>query len=178
MGLRNRFADRPKIVPAWIDGRRLVPDDRLSARERWHRSQLIGFIGPGISLEAEEVCQQVCGVRSRKPWTDVDLWEFFISLPAEMKFPDLRAKGLVRDLLRGRVPDEILDRRDKTVFDAAAIAEVDYPALRAMLIDAPHRISGIDYRLLAAALEAERLTPIEYRWARNLANVHAFLSQW
>ncbi len=178
MAARNRFAARPASVPAWIDRSRLVPDDPVSARERWRDSQLTGFVGPGISLEAEEVCQQVCGVRSRKPWTDIDLWEFFLSLPAEMKFPDLRAKGLVRDLLRGRVPDEILDRRDKTVFDAAAMADVDYAALRGLLIDSPHRISGVDYRRLAAALDAERLTPIEYRWARNLANVHAFLSQW
>lgn len=178
MAARNRFSPRPRQVPPWIDARRLDPDQRLAARERWRHSQLIGFTGPGISLEAEEVCQQVCGVRSRKPWTDVDLWEFFLSLPAEMKFPDLRAKGLARDLLRGRVPDAILDRGDKTVFDAAAMAELDYPALRGLIIDSPHRISGIDYRTLAATLEAERLTPIEYRWARNLANVHAFLSQW
>ena len=41
----------------------------------------------------------------------------FLSLPAEAKHPDSNYKGLVRRLLRGRVPDEILDRTQKTVFN-------------------------------------------------------------
>lgn len=165
-------------LPAWIDGRRVASRGSVPVRERWRRLQLTGFVGPGISLEAEEVCQAVTGVQSRKPWTDIDLWEFFLSLPAEQKFPDDRSKGLVRNLLRGRVPDEILDRSDKTVFDEAALAEVDYAALRRLLIGTQHRIAGVDYGLLNERLQAEDLRTVEYSWARNLASVHAFLSQW
>jgi hypothetical protein len=165
-------------IPDWIEARRVARGTHRSARERWHRTQLSGFIGPGVSLEAEEVCQAVTRVRSRKPWTDVDLWEFFLGMPAEQKYPDLRPKALVRELLRGRVPDVILDRTDKTVFDEAALAEIDYPALRA-LIDVPGpRLDGVDYRRLFALLDARRLATHDYRWARSLASVHAFLSQW
>ena len=133
---------------------------------------------PGISLEAEEVCQAVSGVEARRPWTDVDLWEFFLSLPAEQKFPDASQKGLVRDLLRGRVPNEILDRQDKTVFDAAALAQVDYATLRQYLVSPAHRIAGVDYERLATRLDSERLSVVELGWARNLATAHAFLAQW
>lgn len=178
MAARNAFTRQPLMIPRWVDRRRASAGESVSVSERWRRSQLVGFIGPGISLEAEEVCQEVCGVRSRKPWTDVDLWEFFLSLRAEQKFPDLRAKGLVRDLLRGRVPDEILDRQDKTVFDEALMAEIDYPTLRGFLIEPKHRIEGVNYGTLADLLRREHLTPVDYRWARNLANVQAFLSQW
>jgi asparagine synthase (glutamine-hydrolysing) len=179
MDARHALArGRPPVVPAWVDARMAMDSERLPARERWRRTQLAGFIGPGVSLEAEEVCQAIVGVRSRKPWTDVDLWEFFLGLPAEQKFPDLRAKGLVRDLLRGRVPDEILDRTDKTVFDEAALAEIDYATLRRLLVAPKHHIAGIDYGRLAAVLETQSLTTIDYRWARSLANIHAFLSQW
>ncbi len=147
-------------------------------RERWRRSQLAGFIGPGIALEAEEVCQAVCGIASRRPWTDIDLWELFLSLPAEQKFPDSRPKGLVRDLLRGRVPDEVLDRQDKTVFDEAAIAEIDYAVLRRYLVAPNHHVDGVNYSQLAELLRTESLTPLDYMWARELAGSHAFLSQW
>lgn len=168
-----------RTIPAWLDertarrGRESVP-----VKERWRRLQLSGFIGPGVSLEAEEVCQAVTGVRSRKPWTDIDLWEFFLSLQAEQKFPDLRPKGLVRDLLRGRVPDMILDRRDKTVFDEAALAVIDYATLRRYLTKPDHRVAGVDYELLGERLEAADFGTVEYAWARNLANIHAFLEQW
>jgi asparagine synthase (glutamine-hydrolysing) len=169
---------RPATVPAWVDWRRAADEEPIPVRERWQRSQLAGFIGPGIALEAEEVCQAVCGVRSRRPWADVDLWELFLSLPAEQKFPDLRPKGLVRDLLRGRVPDEILDRQDKTVFDEAALAEIDYATLRRYLATPDHRVEGVDYVRLSELLRTEKLTRLDYVWARELAGIHAFLSEW
>ena len=165
-------------VPAWIDERAVDWGSRPSPRERWRRLQLTAFIGPGISLEAEEVCQAVSGARSRKPWTDVDLWELFLSLRAEQKFPDRQPKGLVRRLLRGNVPDAILDRTDKTVFDEAGLAEIDYPTLRRYLVQPGHRMAGVDYRALQRRIEAQDLSVIEYGWARTLCTVQAFLAQW
>ncbi len=169
---------RPSRVPAWIDPRLATLEEPLPVRERWRQTQLGAFIGPGVSLEAEEVCQAVCRVQSRKPWTDVDLWEFFLSLPAEQKFPDLRSKALVRDLLRGHVPDAILDRKDKTVFDAAALTKIDYPILRTHLVAAEFHMPGVDYRQLQQILERQHMTALDYMWARSLATVHAFLSNW
>lgn len=179
LAARNALGrQRPASVPGWIDRRKATEEEPIPARERWRRSQLAGFIGPGIALEAEEVCQAVCGIRSRRPWTDIDLWELFLSLPAEQKFPDHRVKGLVRDLLAGRVPSEVLDRQDKTVFDEAALAQIDYATLRRYLIAPSHQVEGVDYSRLARLLETETLTRIDYVWARELAGIHAFLSQW
>jgi len=179
MRARNAIGrGRPATVPTWIDLRRAIDEEPMAAGQRWRRSQLVGFIGPGVALEAEEVCQAVVGVSSRRPWTDIDLWELFLSLPAEQKFPDLRPKGLVRDLLRGRVPDEVLDRTDKTVFDEAMLAEIDYPTLRRFLSRPDERLPGVDYARLDTLLQSEQLGPLDYQWARNLAGVHAFLSQW
>jgi hypothetical protein len=122
------------------------------------------------------VCQAVCGVRARRPFADVDLWEFFLSLRADVKFPDTRAKRLLRQLLRGRVPDEILDRTDKTVFDDAVLANVDYATLRRLLVDPEHRIDGVDYETLGERLRGEKLGIVDYIWVTRLAAVHAFLS--
>lgn len=171
---RNRFS----TTPSWVDRRGIAPVESVAVRERWRRLQLTAFIGPGISLEAEEVCQAVTGVRSRKPWTDIDLWELFLRLPADQKFPDLQSKSLVRELLRGRVPDFILDRQDKTVFDEAGLANVDLERLRRHLSDPAIRIAGVDYRELQRRLDFGNLGTIDYGWARNLATVHAFLAQW
>lgn len=168
-------------LPAWIDGVKAsegAAQEIASARQRWRRLQLSAFRGPGLSAEAEAICQAACGVRVRRPWTDVDLFELFLSLPAGQKFPDTRGKSLVTRLLRGRVPDAILDRRDKTVFDEALLAQIGYATLRRFLVDPPHRLHGVDYEALGERLRREDLERSDYHYARQLAGVHAFLAQW
>jgi asparagine synthetase B (glutamine-hydrolysing) len=169
---------RSPLVPLWVDVAVATEDAPVPIRERWRKSQLGAFIGPGTSLEADEICQAVSGVTVRRPWTDVDLWEFFLSLRAEQKFPDLRSKPLVRNLLRNRVPDEILDRTDKTVFDEAGRDRIDYDVLGRFLMRPEYRMRGVDYGRLGRLIAERKLTMLDYQWARDLANVHAFLAQW
>ncbi len=169
------------FVPDWVEAE--APNEHAARaipgpRGRWRKEQFAGFVGPGVSVEAASVCQAVCGVRVRRPWIDVDLWEFFLGLRAEQKFPNHLNKWLVRDMLRGLVPDLVLDRTDKTSFNEAHLAQIDYDVLRRYLIDPEHRIPGVDYALLAERLRGEGLGILDYNWARNLATAHAFLAQW
>lgn len=152
---------------------------RRPARKRWTSAQVMSFFGaPGLSQEADSVVQAVTGMRVRRPFADVDLWEFFLSLPAEQKFPANETKGLVRRLLRGRVPDSILDRTDKTHFNDYIMASVDYIELGRWLREPQVQIRGVDYRALADRLDAKDLSLAEYIWAKDLAGVHAFLGLW
>ena len=167
--------------PSWMDERRFnrsSTEFAVPASERWRHQQLLGFFGPGLPLEAEEIVEDANGIRLRRPWADVDVWEFFLSLQAETKYPTAQRKGLVRRLLRGRVPDVILDRQDKTVFDESIAARIDHAELRRWLLDPPDRIEGVDYEQLGDLLRTERLDAAGYQWARDLAQIHAFLSLW
>jgi asparagine synthase (glutamine-hydrolysing) len=168
-------------VPDWVDrGRatRAAVNSIVPQARRWSKVQLGPFSGVGLSIEADEICQEITGVRARRPWADVDLWEFFLSLPAEVKFPDTRGKTLVRRLLRGRVPEPILNRRDKTVFDDSVLSNIDYPELRRWLENPPSRVPGVNYDLLWDRLEHETLDLFDFIRAKDLASVHAFLSLW
>jgi asparagine synthase (glutamine-hydrolysing) len=166
-------------IPAWIDRRKAneaAATSLVGPRKRWSTLQLSPFTGPGSSVEAEEICQALSGVRARRPFADVDLWAFFLSLRADTKFPDLRGKSLLRRLLRGRVPDEILDRTKKTVFDDAILANIDYSTLRRLLLDSAYRMEGVDYKALGERLHREEIGIVDYKWVMRLAAVHAFLS--
>jgi asparagine synthase (glutamine-hydrolysing) len=173
---------RPRLrTPAWIDGRRVLKgatSDLVAPRDRWNRQQLAGMIGPGISMEAHQIFQEANGVRIRRPWGDVDLWEFFLSLPAEIKFPDARSKSLVRDFIRGKVPDSIVDRTDKTLLDEFVEANFDYQGLRYWLRQSEYRMPGVDYETLEQRIERDDLGTLEFLWARDLACIHAFMSAW
>ena len=165
-------------TPSWIDVERATAPVVRAARpgwERWRTLQLGGFVGPGLTMEADEIVQQVCGVRTRRPFADVDLWEFFLSLRAEVKFPDTHGKGLMRNLLRGRVPDEIVDKRAKTVFDESLLARMELPQLSSWLARGTFRLPGVDYGSLAARIDAGDLTVHEYIRAKDLAAIHAFV---
>lgn len=49
-------------------------------------------------------------IEVRCPFADADLAHFVDGLPIEYKFPRQEAKGLLKDALRGVVPDRVLDR--------------------------------------------------------------------
>ena len=182
--LHTRGLDNPNRIPDWLDRRKVnerapYRSDLLQpARSRWSGFQLIAFNGCTITMDAGDLCAALNGVTVRRPFADIDLWEFFLSLPAEDKFPDLGVKTLVRRLLRGKVPDPILDRRDKTFFDDHSMAQVNYPLFRQFLVEPDHRIDGVDYRRLSARLDCEDFTLIDWLWANDLVRIHAFLSLW
>lgn len=181
--VRMTGQDWRTYAPDWLDLKKLAEtpfrnDLVPPPGTRWREEQLGGFRGPGLSVEADDVCAAVCGVRIRRPLTDVDLWEFFLSLPAEQKYPRPQSKALIRDLLRGRIPDAILDRRDKTFFDDHALSQIDYDGLRHWLIDYPFRISGVKYDKLQDRLNQQNFSLRDYSWAKDLASIHAFLGLW
>jgi asparagine synthase (glutamine-hydrolysing) len=168
-------------LPRWVDRRAMNEANATFTqpplrRYRWEQTGF--FVGPPIGTESDETVQAACGVRNRRPWVDVDLAEFFISLPAEVKFPDFRFKTLARRLLRGRVPDEILNRMDKTYFNERMLGTVDWDTLRRWLVGSPVRVSGIDYRALAEEIDRREFTIADLKWATDLAKTHAFLAQW
>ena len=167
----------------WLDRTKLVEIESrfvVTPRKRWATAQLDFYTGSGIGLEADAICQAVSGMRVRRPWADVDLYEFFLSLPAEVKFPYSArgGKALVRDLLRGKVPDDILDREDKTYFNDYMMDRIDYASFRKYLVNPKYRISGVNYDVLEQRIEREDFEVGDYKWALDLAKCHAFLSLW
>ena len=177
-GLRRmRGTAQPRRVPPWITS---LPDPAPRGRglTRWEEEQLGFFRGSGVLLDAHDAVTALTRVDVRRPFSDIDLWETTLRLRAEVKHADPRWKGMLRDVVRGRVPDPILDRRDKTVFDANLLANIDYAALQRWLGTPRHHLPGIDYRMVAEAIEHRSLDLVEFMWMKDLAAAHAFLDQW
>jgi asparagine synthetase B (glutamine-hydrolysing) len=170
-------------MPPWVSRSRYDPwksrrDYLEPARNRWRTLQLLGTTGSTIMMEGDATCAAMAGVTIRRPLADVDLWEFFLSLRAEVKFPRLQWKALARQALRGVIPDEIIDRQKKTLFDEHVMRQVDYPTLERLLVKPRHRIDGIDYDVLATRIAGREMGFHEWLRARELARIHAFLNAW
>lgn len=167
-----------EVRPEWIIYGPVPQNTEIPSRRRWKTNQVSFFGGAAILLEAHDILQARIGMRVRRPWADLDLWQFFLGLRAEVKHAYPTSKGLLRHLLRGRVPDLILDRRDKTVFDAHLMSNIDRAALAHWLVEPPHRMPWIDYGRLADAIQKPNLGLREFMWMKDLAAIHAFLSTW
>ncbi len=170
-------------APDWVDlsvagDRSYRADITGPARQRWRHAQVAATRGTTTTLEADEICAACCGVRVRRPLADIDLWEFFLSLPAEVKFPDPLTKSLVRQAMRRRLPDAILDRRTKTLFDEYALGTADYVALERWIDPSVYRMPGVNYDLLRLRVAQRALGVTDLLWAYDLARVYAFVSLW
>jgi asparagine synthase (glutamine-hydrolysing) len=92
----------------------------------------------------------------RLPYLDRRVAEFALSLPASFLWRDGFAKAILRDAVRGLVPDPILARRDKVAFDPPEASWLATPAWReriaGVLLDPATRARGI---YDTAAIEAD-----------------------
>jgi asparagine synthase (glutamine-hydrolysing) len=176
----RRYRHPLAVIPPWMDAdriRRSQAANSLAPRNDWRKGQ-VGFLTvPSSSLEAYRMLQDRNGVRVRYPFADVDFWEFWLSLQAEIKHPDGRSKTLLRRLLRNRVPDEVLDA-PKVVFNAYVTDRIDYGALRKWLVNSSVRLEGINYELLENRIDSRGMQMSEFMWAKDLAAAHAFLGLW
>jgi len=70
-------------------------------------------------LRYEDRNSMAWSIESRVPFLDYRLVEWLVRLPVEIKLSGGRTKALMREALRGVVPDAILNRRDKMGFVTA-----------------------------------------------------------
>lgn len=152
------------------------PDLNPPGWDRYRTLQLWGFDGCTVTMDADATTAAIAGVTIRRPFADVDLWEFFLSLPAEVKFPTQEWKSLARRALRGVIPDEILDKRKKTFFDSHVASQIDYPLLERLLDNPRHKVRGMNYDELLRRVRARDLRLLDWLSVRELARVHAFLN--
>jgi len=67
-------------------------------------------------LQVEDRVTMACGLESRVPLLDRRIADLVCSAPPALKFQGGRGKHLLKEAVRGVVPDEIVDRRDKMGF--------------------------------------------------------------
>lgn len=74
-------------------------------------------------------------VENRSPFLDRDLFEFSLRIPTRHLVREGRAKAVLREAMRGIVPDEVLDNPRKVGFNAPVrqVMPLDDPAFRAWL---------------------------------------------
>jgi asparagine synthase (glutamine-hydrolysing) len=66
---------------------------------------------PGDLLTKIDIATMAHGLEARSPFLDDELMQFAASIPAALKLRGRETKAVLRDALRGWVPDSVLDKR-------------------------------------------------------------------
>ena len=64
---------------------------------------------PNDLIPKMDIATMAHALEARSPFLDHQLMEFAASIPAELKLPGMRKKGLLRDAVRPWLPPEVLD---------------------------------------------------------------------
>jgi len=89
-----------------------------------------------VILHEDDLNAMYFSIENRSPFLDRDLFEFTLSVPTRHLVRDGKAKAVLRESMRGIVPDPILDNRRKVGFNAPirALLDTHDPAVRDELL--------------------------------------------
>lgn len=176
-----RLAEGTRYLPRWLRGGRTEPlaDAVCTPFTRdWEASRLVSAQTPTSSyrqlddlerysvpalLRYEDRNSMAWGIESRVPFLDYRLVDFMLKLPTRHKVRRSQTKSILRRALRGLVPNEILDRRDKLGFVTPQYQWMHGP-LRSTINTA---LTGTDYRLgfLVDGRAVSALFDVQGYWA-------------
>jgi asparagine synthase (glutamine-hydrolysing) len=151
--LRLRGQRAEEELPAWITGplrARLLNSHDPRGAPDWLEEQSAIYGGRlEVLLEVLERIGLSRSVTLLHPLADLDLVEFFLGLPPEVKFAGGLAKGLVRQSFP-ELPTDVSGRAYKPHFDDVSSAGADPSDLQAAVSAGPRALPGVDWEALEA----------------------------
>jgi asparagine synthase (glutamine-hydrolysing) len=90
-----------------------------------------------VILHEDDLNAMYYSIENRSPYLDRGLFDFCYSIPPRHLIRDGMAKAVLRDAMRGIVPDRVLDSRRKVGFNAPIYSFLDVadPEVRGYLLD-------------------------------------------
>lgn len=133
-----------------------------------------------VILHEEDLNAMYFSIENRSPFLDRELFEFSQRIPPRHLVQDARAKAVLRDAMRGVVPQAVLDNRCKVGFNAPieALLDLSNPAVRReVLADSPV-FEMVRRECIAALCEKRNLPNSESKFLFYFLNAKMFLEEF
>ncbi len=133
-----------------------------------------------VVLHEDDLNSMFYSVENRSPYLDSRLCEFLYSVPAEHLIRDGYAKYLLRESVKGILPDSIRLDRVKKGFNASinSIFDLRSPLIREEVFDRKHHFSDIiDVQKMAELFDSENIPNHYSKFIFNLLNVIIFIEE-
>lgn len=112
-----------------------------------------------VILHEDDMNAMYYSIENRSPFLDRDLFDFCYSIPTHHLMRDGFAKVVLRDAMRGIVPDVVIDNPRKVGFNAPIFSflDVEHPDVRAQILDNSEIYDIIDRSRIESMMNEETL---------------------
>jgi asparagine synthase (glutamine-hydrolysing) len=130
-----------------------------------------------VILHEDDLNSMSVSIENRSPFLDRRLFDLAYSIPSRYLIQDARAKAVLRDAMRGIVPDSILDERRKVGFNAPIKDLLDIYDLktREYLLDDGPVFNLVNKDKIELLLQHEELPNSESKFLFNFINMKIFM---
>ena len=130
-----------------------------------------------VILHEDDLNAMSVSMENRSPFLDRRLFDLAYSIPSRYLIQDARAKAVLRDAMRGIVPDSILDERRKVGFNAPIKDLLDIYDLktREYLLDDGPVFNLVNKDKIELLLQHEELPNSESKFLFNFINMKIFM---
>ena len=133
-----------------------------------------------VILHEDDLNAMFCSIENRSPYLDRGLYELSTRIPTRHLIRDGFAKVILRDAMRGIVPDRILDNRRKVGFNAPIMSFLDVhdPETRDYLLDDGPIFEHVRREKIEQLLGKEFLPNSESKFLFYFLNSKIFLEEF
>jgi asparagine synthase (glutamine-hydrolysing) len=132
-----------------------------------------------VILHEDDLNAMFFSIENRSPFLDSGLFDIAYSIPARHLISGGRSKAVLREAMRGIVPDAILDNRRKVGFNAPILELLDLGQKenREFLLDDSPIFDLVRKEKIEALLRSERLVNSVSKFLFYFVNMKIFLDQ-
>ena len=133
-----------------------------------------------VILHEDDLNAMSFSIENRSPFLDRELYELAGGIPTRHLVRDGYAKAVLRDAMRGIVPDRVLDNRRKVGFNAPVLSFLDRddPDVRAELLADSPIFEHVRRDRIAVLLDKDFLPNSESKFLFNFLNSKLFLEEF
>jgi len=168
---------------AWVAGARLEPFLETAYTDDLLRNRMLNELfceNVPVILHEDDLNAMYFSIENRSPFLDRQLFEFACRIPTRHLVRQGRAKAVLREAMRGTVPDRVLDNPRKVGFNVPIFSflDVSCPEVRRRLLaDSPiYRL--VSRPAIARLLDEPQLANSESKFLFNFLASKIFLEEF
>ena len=125
-----------------------------------------------VILHEDDLNAMSVSLENRSPFLDRKLFETAFSVPTKHLIRDGKAKVILREAMRGIVPEKILDNRRKVGFNAPIMDLLDLknPQVREFLLEPSSLFNLVQRKKIINLIEKSELKNSESKFLFNVLN--------
>ena len=130
-----------------------------------------------VILHEEDLNAMYYSIENRTPFLDSDLFDLAYSIPSHLLIKDGAAKAILRDAMKGIVPDAIIEEKRKVGFNAPieSLLDLNAPEIRSYLLDDSKVFNLVNKKKIEKVLNQGNFTNSNSKFLFNFLNTKMFL---